>query len=248
MNQEKIGKFISKCRKQKNLTQVEIAEKLGVSDKSVSKWETGKCMPDLSLFNPLCEILGITVNDLMSGEIVDNKEYANTLGENIINMVSDLECKKQKKRKWLIISFVFISILLVVGLCFYFYCEIDVKYDDRVIVCDINEKELNFTIKGQSVCNTYYTIRKINNKNIYFFHSTVNVYNKARSNWEYSQSMAKLLENKKVQFGSIYKLDIDGKNIEVYYTDSSIRVVKNANEDELKKIIKNSYLMCEINK
>ena len=46
MNQEKIGKFISKCRKQKNLTQVEIAEKLGVSDKSVSKWETGKCMPD----------------------------------------------------------------------------------------------------------------------------------------------------------------------------------------------------------
>lgn len=99
MNQEKIGKFISKCRKQKNLTQVEIAEKLGVSDKSVSKWETGKCMPDLSLFNPLCEILGITVNDLMSGEIVDNKECVNTLGENIINMVSDLECKKQKKTK-----------------------------------------------------------------------------------------------------------------------------------------------------
>lgn len=122
------------------------------------------------------------------------------------------------------------------------------KYDDRVIVCDINDKELNFTIKGQSVWNTYYTIRKINNKNIYFFHSTVNVYNKARSNWEYSQSMANLLENKKVQFGSIYKLDIEGKNTEVYYTDSAIHVVKNANEDELKKIIQNSYLMCEINK
>ena len=53
MNQEKIGKFIQECRKKQNLTQVELANELGVSDKSVSKWETGKCMPDLSLFNPL---------------------------------------------------------------------------------------------------------------------------------------------------------------------------------------------------
>lgn len=63
MNQEKIGKFICERRKIKKMTQAELGEKLGVSDKSVSKWENGKCMPDLSLFPELCKILDITIND-----------------------------------------------------------------------------------------------------------------------------------------------------------------------------------------
>ena len=87
MNQEKIGKFIAKCRKEKKLTQEQLAEKLGVTSKSISRWENGNTMPDLSLFNPLCEMLQITVNDLMSGEFVDNNNSVNTLGENLINMV-----------------------------------------------------------------------------------------------------------------------------------------------------------------
>ena len=62
MDQEKIGKFIANCRREKNFTQQELAEKLGVSDRSVSNWENGKNMPDLSLFKPLCEILEITIN------------------------------------------------------------------------------------------------------------------------------------------------------------------------------------------
>ena len=68
MNQEKIGKFILKCRKDKKMTQQELAEKLGVTDKSIGNWENGRNMPDLSLFKPLCEELGISINDLMSGE------------------------------------------------------------------------------------------------------------------------------------------------------------------------------------
>ena len=67
MNQEKIGKFIKTLRKEKKLTQSELATKLEVTDKSISNWENGKNMPDLSLFKPLCEILGITINDLISG-------------------------------------------------------------------------------------------------------------------------------------------------------------------------------------
>lgn len=63
MDQEKIGKFILECRKSKNLTQSELAEKLGITDKSVSNWENGRNMPDLSLFKPLCEILDISIND-----------------------------------------------------------------------------------------------------------------------------------------------------------------------------------------
>ena len=71
MNQEKIGKFIAKCRKDKKMTQSELAEKLGVTDKSIGNWENGRNMPDLSLFKPLCDELNITINDLLSGEKID---------------------------------------------------------------------------------------------------------------------------------------------------------------------------------
>ncbi len=70
MNQSKIGKFISECRKAKGLTQSQLAETLGITDKAVSKWETGKSMPDLSLFTPLCSLLGITLNELLLGEFI----------------------------------------------------------------------------------------------------------------------------------------------------------------------------------
>lgn len=67
MNQKEIGKFIAKCRKEKNLTQAQLAEKLGITDRAVSKWETGNSMPDSSIMLELCGILGITVNELLSG-------------------------------------------------------------------------------------------------------------------------------------------------------------------------------------
>ena len=76
MNQEKIGKFIANCRKQKNITQQELAEKLGVSDRTIGNWENGRNMPDLSLFKPLCKELDITLNDLMSGEKVNEKNLS----------------------------------------------------------------------------------------------------------------------------------------------------------------------------
>lgn len=75
MNQEKIGKFIAECRKNKKLTQAELAEKLGVSDRAVSKWERGLNLPDASLMLDLTTILGITVNELLSGEIIEKKNY-----------------------------------------------------------------------------------------------------------------------------------------------------------------------------
>lgn len=87
MNQEKIGKFILECRKEKKLTQTELAEKLGVTDKSVSNWENGRNMPDLSLFKPLCEILDIFINDLISGEKISKDKYQEKLEENIITTI-----------------------------------------------------------------------------------------------------------------------------------------------------------------
>ena len=93
MNQEKIGKFIAKCRKDKNMTQSELAEKLGVTDKSIGNWENGRNMPDLSLFKPLCDELDITINELLSGERLKEEEYQGKFEENIINTI-DYSTKK----------------------------------------------------------------------------------------------------------------------------------------------------------
>ena len=81
MNQEKIGNFILELRKEKNMTQQELADKIGVTDKAISKWENGRGMPDLSLMKPLCKELGITINELISGERIDKKEYQEKLEE-----------------------------------------------------------------------------------------------------------------------------------------------------------------------
>lgn len=97
MNQEKIGKFIAKCRKNKNMTQQQLAEKLGVSDRTIGNWENGRNMPDLSLFKPLCGELNISLNDLMSGEKVKEKDCQEKLEENIINAI-DYTNKKIENR------------------------------------------------------------------------------------------------------------------------------------------------------
>ena len=101
MNQEKIGKFIASCRKQKNITQQELAEKLGVSDRTIGNWENGRNMPDLSLFKPLCKELDISLNDFLSGEVVSKGEYQERLEENIINTI-EYTNKQIKDRNHLI--------------------------------------------------------------------------------------------------------------------------------------------------
>ena len=83
MNQEKIGKFISKLRKKKNMTQEQLAEKLGVSNKSISRWENGKTMPDYSLLKDICIELDTNINELMSGEKIDNENYIIKAEENL---------------------------------------------------------------------------------------------------------------------------------------------------------------------
>ena len=88
MNQEKIGKFIATCRKNKKMTQSELAEKLGVTDKSIGNWENGRNMPDLSLFKPLCNELNISINELMSGEKISKENYQEKFEENIVNTIN----------------------------------------------------------------------------------------------------------------------------------------------------------------
>lgn len=95
MNQEKIGKFIALCRKEQKLTQEELAEKLNITYKAVSKWECGKGLPDASIMLDLCNILKINVNDLLSGEKVDNNKYVNNAEENLIILTKQIEKRKK---------------------------------------------------------------------------------------------------------------------------------------------------------
>ena len=86
MDQVKIGRFVAERRKAKGLTQAKLAEMLGVTDRAVSKWETGKSMPDASLMLPLCEILGISVNELLSGERIEMENYNKVAEENLVEL------------------------------------------------------------------------------------------------------------------------------------------------------------------
>ena len=112
MNQEKIGKFIAECRKKKNMTQQELSEKLGVSDRTVGNWENGRNMPDLSLFKPLCNELDISLNDLMSGEKVNEKEYYEKLEENIMNTIDDSNKKIENRNNFIGLLFIIFGVLI----------------------------------------------------------------------------------------------------------------------------------------
>ncbi len=111
MNQERIGKFISERRKDKKLTQEQLASKLGVSTNAVSKWERGLCLMDMSLLKPLSEILGVSVNEILSGEIIDNKDIPKKSEENIINLA---ELTDLKTIRYGIIGMLSFFIILVI--------------------------------------------------------------------------------------------------------------------------------------
>ena len=98
MDQPKIGKFIAECRKQKNLTQMQLAEKLGITDKAISKWERGIAMPDSSIMLELCDILGISVNELLSGEKINMENNDQKNEQLLLKMAKELE--KKNKTIW----------------------------------------------------------------------------------------------------------------------------------------------------
>ncbi|MDE7445648.1 MAG: helix-turn-helix domain-containing protein [Lachnospiraceae bacterium] len=112
MNQETIGNFISTCRKDKGLTQIQLAEKLNITNRAVSKWETGKSCPDASIMLKLCDILEITVNELLSGERVSMENYRKKAEENLI----ELQHKKDKAQKNLLrVELIWLTIAVLIS-------------------------------------------------------------------------------------------------------------------------------------
>ena len=107
MNQVKIGRFIAECRKAQNLTQMQLAEKLNITDRAISKWENGKSLPDVSIMLDLCNLLNISVNDLLCGEVVSMENYNKELENNLLEMIK----QKEENDKRLL------SLEIVMGIC-----------------------------------------------------------------------------------------------------------------------------------
>lgn len=110
MDQIMIGKFIASERKRKAYTQKQLSEKLGISDKTISKWERGNGFPEVSLLLPLCNELDITVNELLSGERVSEEDYRKKAEENMVNLVKEAQESKKK-----IIMSAMVSVLVIVA-------------------------------------------------------------------------------------------------------------------------------------
>lgn len=110
MDQIKIGKFINLRRKNKNITQSALSEMLGVTDRAISKWENGICLPNASIMMDLCKILGITINDLFSGEVVDMKDREKRLEENLLEMTK----MKEQRDKELLNLEIFIGVVVTI--------------------------------------------------------------------------------------------------------------------------------------
>ncbi len=120
MNQIKTGKFIAQIRKEKGMTQRQLADELFISDKTISKWETGKGMPEVSLMMPLCEILGINVNELLTGERIPDENYKKKAEENIMNIMRE----KEESIRRIIISVITAAISMLASFTLFIIADV----------------------------------------------------------------------------------------------------------------------------
>lgn len=110
MDQQRIGKFIAECRKEQGFTQMQLAEKLNITDRAISKWENGKAMPDSSLMLELCRLLQISVNDLLSGEKLSEENYSRKTEEKLLEII------REKQRTDSLLLFLATFFGLIIGI------------------------------------------------------------------------------------------------------------------------------------
>lgn len=171
MDQEKIGKFIAECRKKNNLTQEQLGEKLGVTGKSISRWENGKTMPDLSLLKPLSDELEISLNELLSGEKLQKENIIKNSEKNLIRTIN-YSNKKIKKIKKTFMIILIIIIIIILSLITLFAIDLNRMKNNKPVLfstwgfsytspINITEDEIEIAIKD-------YLVNKSDNENLEF--------------------------------------------------------------------------------
>lgn len=161
MDQIKIGKFIAQIRKERNMTQLDLANMLGVTDRAISKWENGRGMPEISLIKPLCDALSISVNELFSGERISNEQLTDKAEENIVNTLTYSRNKLIKTK--VIFIFILASIAFVLTLIStLFAIDVDRMRNNKPVffstwgidytpLIDLQDEEIEYAIKNYLV-------------------------------------------------------------------------------------------------
>ena len=255
MNQEKIGKFIAECRKKKNLTQEELAEKLGVNSRSISRWENGNCLPDLSLLPLISKELNVSINELMTGEYLKKEEYQDKFEENVITTVAEVDTTNKKYNRFMKIC-ISIIVISLVGFLTLIFCNTytyPIRYkDDSVevkILSTTNMKVSNLEVRMYNSGNKNdYIITKYKENNeeigLIFVKSSNTILNAIK------QRRMKVHSNDltNIDYGNVL-VDLSHSNIpdkfRIYYTTVSFSQLIDASDKKVSKIIKNSNLVYE---
>ena len=257
MDTIKIGKYIAENRKAKKLTQEQLAEKLGVTAKTISRWENGNYMPDISLLKPLSTELGVSLNDLLSGEKVEKEQYQEKLEENIINTIDYTNQKMLEKNK--LISW----ILIVVGILMAFTAMSTIPSDSSwgsiysvlggmISVIGVSRLTRKWSYAKRVLCNFGYFAIFVAVLFVLDFVSVVSMKQAPRFSYlkTYSSEISNMIEYK-APFYNVYRINYDTKN-EYYiidtkkeYTSKTVPVVPfNREKSGIDNIIKykNKYV------
>lgn len=195
MDSKKIGAFIAERRKALGFTQLELANKLNITDRAVSKWENGRGMPDISLIKPLCDELGITINDLLSGEKLQEGQIKSKSEENIINTLQ-FSKKKQKNYKKIIIAAITITMIPIVTLSTLFCIDMNRMRNSEPVLfstwgysyappIDLSSEKIEIEIE-KFITNINDSEYKHYNNEKYFTASKIYLIDESRKKEEYS--------------------------------------------------------------
>ncbi len=247
MNQEKIGEFIAQKRKEKGLTQEELAYRLNVSNKTISRWETGKNLPDLSLFQELSEILGVSVNDLMSGYIVDKKEYQEKFEQNIVNTIDKVE---KNNKYWQIggnIVISILSILLVILLTNITLDTITIPIKEENTTFEVKEVSNTINIKYENVYNGIqdYVVTKDESENIIIFISLKQSLKNKIQEEQQEKKKHNLIEEKYTEYIRITSNLFKENTYQIYYTETNLKKIRQASKERLNSLKEESTLIYE---
>ena len=245
MNQEKIGKFIAECRKKQKLTQGELAEKLNVNIRTISRWETGVSIPDLSLYEPLCNTLNITINELLSGSHLKKEEYQQNFEKNIINVV-DKTSKKQKVKgilKNILTIVLSIYIVVLISCILANSITFKQKYQENTISIEkTNDSHINFNVDATMAGEVKYAYLNKEDYTIIFITRYQTIAEKL-SGETYNKITGYNLNQKRFSQG----IEIPDPNlkskIKVYYTDTNFKKIATSTNEEFNTIINNSKLL-----
>ena len=247
MDQEKIGKFIADRRKKKKLTQEELASILNVNSRSISRWENGKCMPDISLYNSICEVLEISVNELLSGEKIDNEKYQEKFEENMINVLSGVELKNKNLRKVNLVV-LFISVFIISFILFNYFCShvyLKHDYDKSLFSVSLNNDALE--LSTPSMGESKYAYLEYQDECLVFVTYYENIESIIKNHKNFSDFTGYDLSEEKSGRQLYLSDSCMKKSMSVYYTKEDFNsinsFIKNNDFKKLDKIINKSNLL-----